>query len=304
MKARLITLAFLTLTFSLSAQSVSFVNLTPDARTMGLAGATLALDANAYALYTNPAAMALSSQKMAAGVSYMQWQPNASNTSLLSVSGFGKIGQRFAVGLAGRYLNMPSYAISTGEGNINGTYKPLEYAVELGAAYQLAKGLSIGINARFIQSSLSDNYKDNAIAADVALQYQIKHFSVAAAVTNLGQPMEFGMKQKLPTLAKMGVAYSLPIAENHRITFSVEGDYHLTYHKGFMGGVGMEYAFKNWVAVRAGYHLGDELKVIPSYATVGVGFQVVGVSLEAAYIFTGADSPLKNSFSATLGYRF
>lgn len=304
MKTRIFTLAFLTISLSLSAQSVSFVNLSPDARTMGLAGATIALDANAYALYTNPAAMALSNQKMAAGVSYMQWQPNATDGQLVSASGFGKIGQKFAVGLAGRYLNMPSYTISTGEGNLNGTYKPAEYAVELGAAYQLAKGLSIGINARFIQSSLSDNYKDNAFAADVALQYQIKHFSVAAAVTNLGQPMDFGMKQKLPTLAKLGVAYSLPIAEGHRVSFSVEGDYHLTYHKGFMGGVGLEYAFKNWVAVRAGYHLGDELKTIPSYATVGLGFQIAGVSLEGAYIFTGADSPLKNSFSATLGYRF
>ncbi len=305
MKKTIISIIFFVVTLPIVAQTASFVNLSPDTRAMGLAGASLAIDAQAFALYNNPAAMALSENKLAAGASFGMWQPDASDNTLIGASGFGKIGKNLGIGLAGRYFTHQPYNISSSQGALTGSYTPKEYAVDMGAAYRITEGLSLGVNARFIQSTIAESYQDNAFAADIALMYQIKNFSLAAAVTNLGNKMNFGYDDyPLPSLIKAGAAYNLRIAEMHRVSFSVEGDYHLTGDKGIMGGIGVEYAFKNIAFVRAGYHLGDELKVIPSYASVGLGIQFLGISLNAAYLLAQKDSPLANSLSVGLGWAF
>ncbi len=305
MKKTIISIIFFVVTLPIAAQTASFVNLSPDTRAMGMAGASLAINAQAFALYNNPAAMALSENKLAAGASFGMWQPDASDNTLIGASGFGKIGKNLGIGLAGRYFTHQPYNISSSQGALTGSYTPKEYAVDMGAAYRITEGLSLGVNARFIQSTITESYQDNAFAADIALMYQINNFSFAAAISNLGNKMNFGYDDyPLPTLCKAGAAYNLCISDIHRVSFSVEGDYFLTVDKGFMGGIGLEYSFKDIAFIRAGYHLGDALKVIPSYASVGLGFKFFGISLNAAYLLAQKDSPLANSLSVGLGWAF
>ncbi len=305
MKKTIISIIFFVSTLPVAAQTASFLNLSPDIRAMGMAGASLALDAQAFALYNNPAAMALSENTLSVGATYGMWQPNASDNTLFGASGFGKIGKNLGIGLTGRYFTHQPYNISSGQGALTGSYTPKEYAVEMGAAYLITKGLSIGVNARFIQSAIAENHQDNAFAADIAMMYKIKNFSLAAAVTNLGNKMNFGYDDySLPSLVKAGIAYKMFFSKIHCVSFSVEGDYHLSGNKGIMGGIGIEYALKDMVFVRAGYHLGDETKVIPSYTSVGLGVKFFGISLNAAYLLAQKDSPLANSLSVSLGWAF
>jgi hypothetical protein len=57
------------------------------------------------------------------------------------------------------------------------------------------------------------------------------------------------------------------------------------------------------VSVRAGYRYGGK-SVIPSYASVGAGFKLFGVSLDLAYLIASGDSPLQNTLTFGLGYSF
>ena len=68
--------------------------------------------------------------------------------------------------------------------------------------------------------------------------------------------------------------------------------------------IGAEYEFAGLAAVRAGYHFGAESDGLPSFASVGAGLNVFGVSIDAAYIVAAGSSPMKNTFSVGIGYEF
>ena len=72
----------------------------------------------------------------------------------------------------------------------------------------------------------------------------------------------------------------------------------------FSVGIGGEYIFKQMIAFRAGYHYGDETKYIPSYASLGLGFNFFGFNLNGAYLIASKDSPMKNTLMVTLGWGF
>lgn len=289
-----------------AAQSLPFLQLSPDARSVGLAGSDLAGPANAYALCNNPAAMSLSQNTVAVGVSYGVWQPQVSDNTLIGFSGFGKITGNLSVGFAGRYFMYQPYARTSSTGVFIDNFTPEEYAIELGLAYRIIKGLSAGVNLRYANSHLEGDARGNAVAADVAVMYSFSDLSFTAALTNLGTKINYGHSDySLPTLAKLGVGYNLHFSRGHAIALSVEGDYRMGPDSGVMAGAGVEYGFRNRAFLRAGYHFGDDSRaVIPSYASLGLGFEFAGIALNAAYVLTDSDSPLKNSFSLSLGYHF
>lgn len=289
---------------NLAAQSVSFVNVSPDARTLSMGGASLASEADAYSLYNNPSAMALGTRKMAVGASYTLWQPKTARNALSGVAGFGKIGDKLAIGAGVRYFTHQPYNLSGPNGVITGSYTPKEYAAELGVAYRIIPGLSVGAAAHFIGSDLSEQGQTTAIAADVAATYSVKGFTASVGATNIGGKIKYATTEyALPSMGRFGLGYTLHSADTHRVSVTAEGDY-LLDSQSVMGGLGIEYAFREMVAVRAGYHYGEETKGIPSYASAGIGVCFAGITLDAAYLIAGGDSPLKNSLSVSLGYRF
>lgn len=295
--------SFLLISFCLSAQSAQFLNLTPDAYTLGMAGASIALDANAFALYNNPAAMALSGNKLAVAASYGLWMPSAGDGKLFSASGFGKITDKAAIGISGRFITHLPYDITNDRGVVTSSYTPREYAIEAGAAYKIWR-FSLGVAFRFIGSDMGAEKPGAAFGADLALMYKTKTLSLAAAISNIGTKISYGdsVSYTLPMMLKIGGAYNIRFLENHRISLGVEGDY--LFNKGFMLGVGTEYSFKEYGFFRLGYHYGDREKAVPSYASIGLGGKIKGVSLNAAYLIAFGSSPMKNTLSLSLGYEF
>ncbi len=292
------------LVVELNAQNVSFINISPDTQSMGIGGASVAIGANAFAIYNNPAAMAMSDRTVAFAASYGMWQPQYSNNTLIGVSGFGKIGDKFGIGLSGRYFTHQPFNVTTTTGAIMGQFSPVEYAIDLGASYRVIDILSVGANVRYISSRLGESNVAAAIAADIAVMLKLDDISVALAATNLGSKINYGTADySLSSMIKAGAAYNLRFAQTQRVSLSAEGDY-LLKEKGLMAGFGAEYSYNELVMVRLGYHYGDSEKAIPSYASVGLGLQFAGVSVNAAYLLASSGSPLKNTLSFSLGYSF
>ena len=69
-------------------------------------------------------------------------------------------------------------------------------------------------------------------------------------------------------------------------------------------GAGCEYSFNEMVFARVGYHYGDAVNVVPSYASFGLGLKFFGVTLDAAYLVADSTSPMRNTMMFGIGYRF
>jgi hypothetical protein len=289
---------------ALNAQSVQFLNVNPDPRGLSMGGASLALDANAYASFNNTASVALSENKFGISAGYMMWQPTTMKNNLLSIAGYGKIGNRFGISAQGRYFSYPSQLYYDENGNEIGNYAPKDISIDLGFSFKIVSNLSMGINARFINSAIGSSASGNAFSADIFLMYKIKKLNIALAATNIGTKISYleNSSYNIPAMGRLGLSYDFSLSEKHSLLLSAEGDY-LLYQKAFEAGAGLEYSFNNLLFVRAGYHYGDKTKSIPSYTSLGIGVKVVGITINATYLLS-KKSNLKNTMSFSLGYEF
>jgi hypothetical protein len=76
----------------------------------------------------------------------------------------------------------------------------------------------------------------------------------------------------------------------------------LSGYSGMFGGIGVEYTYKQWGALRAGYHAADEKHVSSSYASVGCGIMFHGFGLDFAYMLANGDAPIRQTMVISLGY--
>lgn len=302
MKKHIITLTLFLAVVSMQGQSLSFLNITSDAGMSAIGGASVAMKSDYAAIYNNPAAMSLSTRTLAVGASYGMWQPKVNNNTIMSFSGYYKIGERLGIGLGGRYFTFPEYNITDNTGYVKGTYSPKDYSVDLGVSYSIVSNLSVGATIRYISSDLGGTKAPNAIVADVAIMYKIKELNIALAATNLGTKINYGSADySLPSMIKGGVSYCRDLSQKHNVTLSVEGDY-LLYSSAFMAGLGVKYSYNDMISIGAGYHYGADDKAVPSCASVGMGFKLYGIAVNGSYLLPIGNDILKNTIMITLSY--
>lgn len=297
---------------TVSAQTAGFLNFPDDARALGMGGTAMGLDAEAGTVMTNPAAMPLSGYKFSAGIGYLNWQPAGSANSQFSAAAFATFGERFSVSVYGKYLTKPTYDILDNSGNLLlGGFRPTEFLAGAGFAFRIIDNLSVGVNAKFIGSSLSspeyvEGYRNGtAFAADVTASYRISSFLVSAGVTGLGTDMQYSTSAeaagyRLPAAARIGAGYGASFGD-YSVKASAEFDYYL-FHSGMGAGIGAEVGYLNTGFLRAGYHYATA--VTPSYASVGAGAAFYGISLNAAYLIPTGSELMKNTFQVSLNWSF
>ena len=303
MKKRILLFVMTLLSAQMYAQSVEFLNISSDPTYYSLGGATLTSDANAFSISSNSSSIVFGDKKMAAAASYGMWQPNGINDAIISLSGWGALGDKLAVGLSGKYLLHQPYDIIGNDGTILKQYTPQDFSVEVGVAYRVIDGLSAGVNLRYISSNLYEDAQGSAVAADLSLSYRLNGLRLALAATNIGSKIDYGYTPyNLPSMAKFGVGYGLNLNEKSTLSFNGECDY-LINKGGLMAGVGAEFNYNKMVSARVGYHYGDD-KSLPSFASAGLGLNIAGVTLDAAYILGLNGSPINGSMIISLGYNF
>lgn len=304
MKKSLLISTIILFATQMYGQSVPFVNVSADPYTYSMGGNTLNIDENGFTVSNNASAMTFAQENIYIEAGYNMWQPHIFNNQVMGVSGFSKIGEKLAVGINGKYYIHTPYDITSDQGFASELFTPSEISAEAAVAYKLLKNLSIGANIRFINSTLAPENSGSAIGADISVTYRLKNLRVALAVTNLGSKIDYGYTPyNLPAMAKIGVGYQMKFAEKHFINVTAQGDY-LLYKSAVMAGVGAEYSYNRFVNIRAGFHYGND-QATPSYASVGAGIKIIGITLNAAYIIgVGENSPLNGTLCASVGYRF
>ena len=248
------------------AQSMTFMGIANDVETMGLGNASIAAGASGGVVENNIAAAALYDDGYGmADLGYTLWQPSGFNTGIVGIGGFSKIGKgMFGIGVACRIID----------------------------------GLAVGANFKLGASGIAPEASASVFAADIHAMYSIKGVNIGVGVSNLGTKADYGYGgYDIPMLVRAGASYGI-----FGLTVSAEADYQFGY--GFMASAGLEYDILGWVDVRAGYHYGGENTVLPSFTSVGLGVNIFGVRLNAAYLIAPADSYLRNTMAFSAGYAF
>lgn len=285
-----------------SAQSLPSLLVGADASGFSLGGATVARPSGAFALENNVAGMSLIDGRMAAGVSFGMWQPEYASDKVIGAGASVKVTSNFALGLGFKYFMQPSYEIMTegGAASRDGMFTPKEYNVALGASYSIFDCLSFGVAARVARSSLAPSAAATVFGADLGVYFRRKGLSAGLSVNNLGNKVKYGENSYAqPMMAKLGAGYEATFGAS---SLGVLAEADVLFTRAVMAGVGAEYSFRKLLFVRAGYHYGDALKAVPSYASAGLGVKFFGVRIDASYLF--GSKVLKNSFGVSLGYEF
>lgn len=119
---------------------------------------------------------------------------------------------------------------------------------------------------------------------------------IAAGVRNIGGKIKSseGSSFSLPASVSAGVAYRFVNTEQHHIEAGADAD--IFIDGGASASVGVEYSYRNAAFARLGYNYASDKAPVPSFASVGIGFRIRSVRIDASYILPEKESPQKTHF--------
>lgn len=279
--------AFLSISATSGAQVMNSLIRDLDPAAAGIAGASVAMKADAYSLYNNSAAMSLYDGRMAFAGGYGILQPSSVKMGAISGAALFKVGEKMALGAGFERLGYETYDITSAEGRSTAQFTPSEIAFSLGASYKIIEGLSAGAKLGYASISLSPDTKQGVFCGDIGLAYSAGQLSAGLNARNLGSKVMD---------VRAGASYEIASV----VTAYAQGEY--LSGAGVMGALGAQYAFKDMLFARAGYHLGSASKAIPSYASLGLGAKIIGITFDAAFLLGSRSETGTMLFS--LGYSF
>ncbi len=300
-KIILIPLAVLSF-FGLKAQSVTSVEINPDARSAGMASSTIASDANAFSIFDNMSAVSFADSRFALSYAY---NTESGSTALHSVAGYYKLNSKHSLAIGVRYLDMEEYE-TTDDGIIYKTVSPYDAIADIGYAFAINGSLSVGANLRYVNSKLGTTAAD-AFGFDAGVYYRRNAWSAALTVNNLGTKVDYGDGGDfMPAGVNAGGSYRFDFAEKHRITGTLQAGYRFLPESAsyFGGGVGLEYTYNDMFALRGGYRMADDdsRSLLGNYASAGCGVYVGPVAVDFAWLFLSNASG--NAWRISAGVRF
>ncbi|SIT30326.1 hypothetical protein SAMN05421788_109195 [Filimonas lacunae] len=218
--------------------SVPFLRVSPDVRSSGIGDAGIATTADAYSVYRNLAKIPFAAKPAVVAASYTPWLQKVSNgVYLAAATGYYQLDNESAVGGSIRYFNIGTAQYANENGDLLGTHKPYDMAIDAGYARKLSDKFGIGVALRYIRSSIAsgaingDTYKaGSAFSADVSLYYnginaQGSGFLGGLTLTNLGTKISYTQQANAGGLlpANLGIGGGYQITDDaYTVAFTAE----------------------------------------------------------------------------------
>jgi hypothetical protein len=224
--------------------AVPFLGIAPDSRSAALGEAGVAISPDVNAVHWNMAKLSFAEKENGFGLSYAPWLRKIVNDMFYSyLSGYTKVGDRFAVGGSFRYFSLGTINYTDNFGNSLGPGNPNEFAVDLGVSTALSKKMSVGVTLRYINSNLvprsftgSNVRPGKAGSGDISWYYNTKmkntkmkkynsKLALGAVISNLGSKITYTdntARDFLPANLRIGAALTMDIDEYNSIMFTTD----------------------------------------------------------------------------------
>jgi hypothetical protein len=227
--------------------AVPFLLIAPNSRASGIGEAGTGSVDDASAIFWNPGGLAfLKGQEIS--LTHANWLPQFQQADLFyefltyrqDISDIGG-----TIGASITYLNLGEFIRTDAAGNEEGRFKAFEYAVTAGYATPVFDDLGLGLNLRFIHSSLSPKGAGqeqgegiaSTVSFDIAFMYRPisldlpllgdigKKFSFGMNLSNIGPKVAYidrDQADPLPTNLRVGFGYKLVEDEFNSMTYSLD----------------------------------------------------------------------------------
>ena len=291
---RLVTLLAALAALQTYAQRIEATLPSPDAKSLGMGGVMMTTLSGSHAIYNNSATAIFSHTPSQVSSSYYgqrsfdyyavsgfcrfdninlvqagwrQFLREHGNNDMAVDLGYARrIGDRWAVGIVGRYMHLKRPDISADALVVDlsaAWQRPLE---NVGSYSTLRAGAKLGNLGGYLRDT----------------EYTL--------------PMDF----------TVGAALDTFLTDAHEITVGTDLGYYFSPSavRGFQMSLGAEYNLMQLVQLRTGYHYGERRDYYPSYWTVGAGLRILHLRLDFAYLFAKKHSLLRNTYSISFGLDF
>jgi hypothetical protein len=220
--------------------AVPFLRISPDARSGGMGDLGIATSPDASSAFWNLAKTPFNTNKGGVAVTYTPWLKDLglNDVYLASLTGFLKLSDDEAISGSLRYFSLGSIEFTDNLGNSLSSFRPREFAGDLGYSRKLSKKLSIGVALRYINSNLANgtingvSYKaGSSVAGDISMFHSgIKAdgsgVNYGVTLTNLGAKISYTsdatQKDYIPADLGLGIAYTKVIDEANKLTFGLD----------------------------------------------------------------------------------
>ena len=213
---------------------VSFLTITPDARSGALGDMGVATSADAFSQFYNPAKYAFAEKQQGFAMSYTPYMASiASDIALMGVSYYNRVNERSSVGASLRYFGLGEINLADNSGNSLGTAKPNEFSVDVSYSLRLSDNFALAVAGRYISSNLKlqmdGEESANTFAFDVAGFYESERMQMGDSegrlragfnFQNMGPKISYtGDDQRasnIPTTLRLGLGYDF-ILDNYNV---------------------------------------------------------------------------------------
>jgi len=250
----------------------AYLKMLPGAREVGFgSGVSGALDF-AHAYQANPGAAGLM-REWTWAATYTNWISDVYNTSFFYSRKFRTPWSRHTgIALSLNYLGIPEFN-SGGETVVAAEGSNLVASASLGQRLDfISPNISLGTGVKFFSSEMGD-YQASTWILDFGAMARSRRFhihsvsrgiwdyailSAGVSVTNLGEGLSFvSERSPLPRTIRSGAALHLGSHRQFQMTLAAE--YRDTKDEQGFFQLGSEFAFRNLIALRAGYSFEDNL---------------------------------------------
>jgi len=338
--------------FAQGEAAVPFLLISPGASygALGEAGVAYANDANA--VFWNPSGLAFQYENPETDkpgqVTFMhaKWLPQFNFSDLFYeyaagryyIEGIGMLGASIT------FLNLGQNVWTDEQGNELGTFDSFEWAATVSYATKIIENVAIGVNAKFIQSNLSnvnvgaENQDGSAssFAVDVSTTWipnadlLNNRLRLGLNISNIGPKISYiddKQADPLPTNFKVGLAYRIFDDEFNKLTFvydinklmvvkdstgASDNVLKALFYSAWAEGswtdlthsLGLEYWYGDLIALRAGWFYEDPNNGGRTFYTFGAGIKYSIFGVDFAYIAGDDDSPLSGTMRFSLAVSF
>lgn len=224
--------------------AVPFLSITPDSRAGGMGDAGVGTTPDLSSQHWNPAKYGFMDSDMGVSLSYSPWlRALVDDINLAYLVGYKKIDDVQTVSSSLRYFSLGDIVFTSEYGEITGQQSPNEFAIDLGYSRLLSEVFSGSVAVRYIRSDLTggqlingvESKAGNSYAADVAFYYYNEFranqkeniFSAGINIQNIGAKISYTdgeVNDFIPTMMKVGAAYTTEVDEYNSFTFALEAN--------------------------------------------------------------------------------